>query len=137
MMCGISTEVNDVFGVLEELNHTSSLALRLWVKEPLVKRKQLVRSEWTKLNDEMKWRHLLPGGAREFAKFWPGNLELWDQHRQKEQEMDELVYRMKEGKLSSGTELKRPYRGLPMFVGVLATGFDGAWMRESKCIVWC
>ena len=41
------------------------------------------------------------------------------------QQMDELTFRLRAGKLTSGQVLTRPYRNLPMFVGVLLTGLAG------------
>ena len=42
---------------------------------------------------------------------------------------------MQEGKLTSGKELVRPYRGRPMFVGALLTGFGGDWITKGSCYV--
>ena len=41
----------------------------------------------------------------------------------------------KEGKLTSGKDLVRPYRGRPMFVGVVLTSFGGDWITKGSCYV--
>ena len=42
---------------------------------------------------------------------------------------------MQEGKLTSGKEFARPYRGRPMFVGVMLTGFGGDWITKGSCFL--
>ena len=44
------------------------------------------------------------------------------------EQLDKLTLSMQEGRLTSGKELVRPYRGRPMFVGVVLTGFGGDWI---------
>ena len=48
-------------------------------------------------------------------------------------QMDQLTLTLQEGKLTSGKVLERPYRKLPMFVGVLLTGFGGDWITQASC----
>ena len=41
---------------------------------------------------------------------------------------------MQEGTLlSSGVQLRRPFRKLCLFVGLRLTGFDGEWIMENYC----
>ena len=40
---------------------------------------------------------------------------------------------MQEGKLTTGEQLRRPYRGIPMFVGALLTGFRSHWILRGSC----
>ena len=35
--------------------------------------------------------------------------------------------------MTSGIELVRPYRGRPMFVGAVLTGFGGDWITQGSC----
>ena len=49
------------------------------------------------------------------------------------QQMDQLTFRLQEGQLTSGKVLVRPYRNLPMVVGVLLTGFGGSWITQRSC----
>ena len=37
--------------------------------------------------------------------------------------------------MTSGKDLVRPYRGRPMFVGVVLTGFEGDWITKGSCYV--
>ena len=37
--------------------------------------------------------------------------------------------------MTSGKDLVRPYRGRPMFVGVMLTGFGGDWITKGSCYV--
>ena len=40
------------------------------------------------------------------------------------------------GSAGGGAEvLTRPYRNLPMFVGVLLTGFGGSWITQGSCYI--
>ena len=49
--------------------------------------------------------------------------------------LDEITFTTQEGKLTSGKDLVRPYRGRPMFVGVVLTGFGGDWLIKGSCYV--
>ena len=49
--------------------------------------------------------------------------------------LDKITSTMQEGKLTSGQVLARPYRGRPMFVGVLVSGFGGDWITKGSCYV--
>ena len=48
-------------------------------------------------------------------------------------ELDRLTLLMQEGKLTTGQQLRRPYRSIPMFVGVVLTGFRGHWITQRAC----
>ena len=48
--------------------------------------------------------------------------------------MGALTFKLQEGKLMQNNKgLKRPHRSLPMFVGVLLTGFGGDWITQASC----
>eukprot|EP00974_Lingulodinium_polyedra_P007223 685459-Lingulodinium_polyedra.AAC.1 len=44
------------------------------------------------------------------------------------------MYTLRESALTSGQLLHRPYRGRPMFAGVLHPGFQGDWITHNFCI---
>ena len=48
-------------------------------------------------------------------------------------QLDALTFSMQEGRLTSGEDLVGPYRGRPMFVGVVLTGFEGDWITKGSC----
>ena len=50
-------------------------------------------------------------------------------------QLDDLTRTMQVGTLTTDQKLTRPYRGRPMFVGAMITGFGGDWIRERSCIV--
>ena len=151
VMCGISLPVHEAFVRLEDLNHESSLALRTWSRKPLVERRSEFKDWYQAIAREIADRRgqekgkgsPLSGagkkgkgkGTKRQSQFrnW-SDQQLRDQLAHVGKQMDDLTYRLQEGKLMSGTVLARPYRILPMFVGVLITGFgDNSWITLGSC----
>ena len=127
---GISIPVHDVFMQLEELNYQSSIALREWAPEPLVERRAELKSRYKDLMREIDGRRRARGKAKGGAKRQWHFMEWSDgdlQHevQQVSEKLDKITFVLQEGKLTSGEELTRPCRSLPMFAGVLLTGFGG------------
>ena len=48
--------------------------------------------------------------------------------------LDSVTFYMQEGKLTNGEQLRRPFRSIPMFAGVLLTGFGGTWITHGACL---
>ena len=59
--------------------------------------------------------------------------QVRDEHVRVGQALDKQTFRLQEGRLTSGVELTRPYRTLPMFVGLMLTGFGGEWITRGSC----
>ena len=74
-----------------------------------------------------KWRQ--PG-----YRHW-SDRQLKQEHRRLTPILDKLTYQMQEGKLSNGQVLARPFRPRGMWVGLVLTGFGGAWIMEANCEV--
>ena len=49
------------------------------------------------------------------------------------EQLDQITYTLRGGKLTFGEVLARPWRGLSMFAGVLLTGFGGTWITQGMC----
>ena len=148
VMCGISIQVHDAFVQLEDLNHESSLALRTWSRRPLVERRSEVRDWYQAVAREIASRQekgkgspLLRAGMKGKGPKRQCQFRNWSDRELRDElacigeQMDRLTYRLQEGKLTSGQVLLRPYRNLPMFVGVLLTGFEGIWITRGSCYI--
>ena len=150
LMCGISVEVNDTFSKLDDLNHASSMALRRWSKPPLVAERTKLKEEYGFLKQEVDARAVQPvsktakrkkgqqeagagQGRHRYYSHW-SNKQVRLQCHRVGTELDAITCIMQEGKLTSGEELVRPYRGRPMFVGALLIGFEGDWITEGVCL---
>ena len=150
-MCGISIQVHDVLVQLEDLNHKSSLALRTWSGRPMVESRSRKRDWHQAVAREIAGRqekgrgspHSRAGkkgkgrGSKRQWQFanWSGR-QLRHELDRVGEEMDQLTLRLQEGKLShlrSGKELVRPFRKLPMFVGVVVTGIGAPWITQGGC----
>ena len=150
LMCGISVEVNDTFSKLDDLNHASSMALRRWSKPPLVAERTKLKETYGYLKQEAdararppvsgtakKKKGQQPAGAgqgryRDYRNW--SNTQVLQECDRVGTELDAITCIMQEGKLTSGAELVRPYRGRPMFVGALLIGFEGDWITEGMCL---
>ena len=138
-MCGISITVRDVFMQLEELNYQSSIALREWAMEPLVERRATLKSRCQDLRREINGRQGGRGKEKRGAKRQRHFMEWSDgdlQHevQQISETLDGMTSVLREGHKTSGEELTRPCRSLPMFAGLLLTGFGGRWITQGSCI---
>ena len=158
LMCGISMEVHDAYQHVEDLNHESNMSLRSWSGRPLVDRRGEIKDWYQSLGKEIIARGISPvsGGGKKGKKGqekgkkgqekgkgakrqwqfrnWTDR-DLTDEHRHVGEQLDRITYSLQEGKLTSGEELVRPFRTLPMFVGVVLTGFGGTWITRGNCVV--
>ena len=155
-MCGISQKVHDAFQVLDELNHESSMSLRNWTGKPLVEERGEIKDHYQSLakditardqqrspvpgagkksKDKGKEKGRGKGAKRQFQfKNW-SDQDVRNEHLRVGQELDRMTFNLQEGKLTSGQELTRVYRTLPMFVGVVLTGFGGDWITQGSCYI--
>ena len=139
LMCGEDIQVRDVFMRLKELNYQSSIALRKWAEEPLVERRATLKSRYKDLTREIDGRQGARGKAKRGAKRQRHFMEWSDgalQHevRTVSEKLDWITSISREGNKTSGEELTRPCRSLPMYAGMLLTGFGGAWIKQGSCI---
>ena len=151
-MCGVSIEVYDVYQRLEELNHESSLSLRNWSGPPLVERRSVIKDQYQALTREITAREQTgspnPGAGKKGKVKGDGqkgkgkgkftnqtDKELRDERARVGKELDRITWSLQEGKFTSGEELVRPYRTLPMFVGVVLSGFGGEWITQGSCFI--
>jgi hypothetical protein len=140
VQCGISQPVHDLFEQLQALNHTSSLVLRLW-SAPLEATRREIKESYLMFENEMLRRQGKgkPGKKRPYQFLTWTNQEVREALANTGAQMDKLTWRLQEGKLSNGTEVKRPHRKLSMFVGVLATGFQvdefNCWITQKTCFI--
>ena len=138
-MCGISTSVRDVFTQLEELNYHSSIALREWAGESLVERRAELKSRYKDLRREISGRQggrgkEKRGGKRQWHFMEWSDGDLQNEVQQISETLDGITSVLQEGQKTSGEELTRPCRSLPVFAGMLLTGFGGAWITQGSCI---
>ena len=155
-MCGISMKVHDAYQLLDELNHESSMSLRNWTGKPLVEMRGEIKDHYQALAKEItardQQRSPVPGagkkskdkgkekgrgkGAKRQFQFknW-SDQDVRNEHLRVGQELDRMTFNLQEGKLTSGQELTRVYRTLPMFVGVVLTGFGGDWITQGSCFI--
>ena len=148
LMCGNSTEAHDLFMQIEFLNHDSSMALRNWSRMSISDKRNQAK-EWCKdiKEEKERRRRLGPPFPGAFVNMPAKGMQLehyfrnWsdsDLHKAlqlAESEFDLATRDLQEGKLTNGTTLTRPYRSLPMFVGLLLTGFQRDWITQSTCIM--
>ena len=59
--------------------------------------------------------------------------EVSDELARAAERLDRATEMMREGKLTTGECLARPYHGRPMLVGALLTGFGGNWAAQGSC----
>ena len=150
-MCGISPAVLDTFKKLEEFNHKSSMVLRSWTKLSLSQK----RTQHKDLRERIKREIACRGSPSSGAVGKRGVKGSKDQQQLKSLSLhdlkqrlqdvganvDHITFIMQEGKWlvppvgSTGkSDVKRPHHGLPMFVGLLVTGFKGDWITQDSCI---
>ena len=60
---------------------------------------------------------------------------MQEQQEKVGKQLDQLTALMQEGTLSTGEVMERPYRGIPMVVGALLTGFEGHWILGGSCLI--
>ena len=150
-MCGISPSVLDTFKKLEELNHKSSMVLRSWTKPTLSQQRTQHKDLYERIKREIACRGSPSSGAvgkrgvkgskdQQQFKSW----SLYDLEQELQvvgADTDSITFIMQEGKMlvptvgsTEKSEVKRPHHGLPMFVGLLVTGFKGDWITQDGCI---
>ena len=152
LMRGNSTEAQALFMQMEFLNHDSSMALRNWSRMSISDKRNQSKEWCQDIKGEMESRSLCRRGrgspfsgafANRPAKglmlqYYFRNWSDCDLHKalqRAEFELNLITRDLQEGKLTNGTELTRPYRSLPMFVGLLLTGFQRDWITQSTCIM--
>ena len=59
--------------------------------------------------------------------------EVSDAFARAAERLDNATRMVREGKLTTGECLTRPYHGRPMLVGALLTGFGGNWITQGSC----
>ena len=156
-MNGIRLIVHQIFVELEKLNHDSSMALRSWQQRPVTEQRREIKDMYEALKREIWGReqetrakggkHSPSSGAfggtgqkgkgkgmKRQHRFMDFSLEqLRAEKKEVGERLDQMTYDLQEGKLTTGVTMVRPYRILPMFVGVLITGFEGVWINQDSC----
>ena len=142
LMCGISGPVFEAFVKVEEFNHQSSIALRYWRQTSAAERRRWVMRQYHALGKKCgeKGHGSPPPGASRKGK-GKGRKRGRDESYEALQrelasvgeDLDRLTRLLQEGKLLDGTQVTRAYRKLAMFVGLLVTGFEGAWITKEGC----
>ena len=146
-MCGISVEVHDSFEQVYELNHKSSMALRSWSGPSLAERKRemrecfdaLVRENHSRTNSTGPGAGMVTGGKGKRQCPWRfsqwSNEQVQKQFADVKAQLDEMTHMLQEGKLTNGQMVARPYRNIPMWVGLRVSGFDAEWLNNDYCLV--
>ena len=136
-MNGIRWSVHQIFLELEKLNHDSSMVLRSWQQRPVTEQRREIRNTHEALKREIRGREQKKGkgkGMERQYRFMDFSFEqLRAEKKGVGERLDQMTKDMQEGKLTTGETLTRPLRNVPMFAGVLATGFEGVWITQNSC----